>query len=233
MNFYSFLKKMTKGAKKHLVPADFQKSCGFCRAILKNGQHCGRRTCKTNLCWQHLQARYELRIKPSSIKGAGDGLFFDPNKKQLRLAREHHKQLAILRGQQITTYSSKRPLLTKEQYDSKYDPIIASGKKGETSYGFSTRTTPSGISPHDIAREGIYIMDGGDTRSDAGRFINHASVQARNAIQSKGGPLRVARNRIPHNKRVPLQATKKILPGQEIFLKYFSAKEAHEWPEFK
>jgi hypothetical protein len=46
-----------------------------CDAINANGRRCGRRTGKTNLCYQHLQRDYSVKIKPSGIPGAGMGLF--------------------------------------------------------------------------------------------------------------------------------------------------------------
>jgi hypothetical protein len=46
-----------------------------CTAEKKGGGQCGARTAKGQHCWNHLRSTQSLRIKPSSIAGAGMGLF--------------------------------------------------------------------------------------------------------------------------------------------------------------
>lgn len=50
--------------------------CDRCTATRKAGGRCTRRTCKVGpLCWQHTRLVSGLSVKPSSIPGAGNGLF--------------------------------------------------------------------------------------------------------------------------------------------------------------
>lgn len=46
-----------------------------CTATTKKGQHCRQRTARGQYCWNHLSSIAGLRIKPSSVPGAGAGLF--------------------------------------------------------------------------------------------------------------------------------------------------------------
>ena len=46
-----------------------------CTADTTKGKQCGQRTAVGHLCWNHLQRDHGLRVKPSSINGAGRGLF--------------------------------------------------------------------------------------------------------------------------------------------------------------
>ena len=50
--------------------------CVQCSAQTKNGQQCSRWTCKySDMCWQHTMRALGLKIAPSTIPGAGSGLF--------------------------------------------------------------------------------------------------------------------------------------------------------------
>src|SRR6478609_1276980 len=62
------------------------RDCVRCSAKTKSKKRCTRRTCVTaGKCWQHTAAEDGLRVKPSTIPGAGKGLFaerdFAPNRK--------------------------------------------------------------------------------------------------------------------------------------------------------
>src|SRR4051794_17971590 len=46
-----------------------------CKALTANGARCRRKTTKGDMCTQHLGLREGLRIKPSTLPGAGMGLF--------------------------------------------------------------------------------------------------------------------------------------------------------------
>ena len=46
-----------------------------CTADTAKGKQCGQRTAVGHLCWNHLQRDKGLRVKMSTIKGAGRGLF--------------------------------------------------------------------------------------------------------------------------------------------------------------
>ena len=50
--------------------------CVNCQGLTKRGTRCSRRTCKTfPYCWQHLLSECGLKVKRSTIPGAGQGLF--------------------------------------------------------------------------------------------------------------------------------------------------------------
>ena len=51
------------------------KECQRCTANTKRGTRCKNRTCRDDLCWQHLKKEKHLRIKKSQIPGAGLGLW--------------------------------------------------------------------------------------------------------------------------------------------------------------
>lgn len=50
--------------------------CAQCSATARNGQQCKKNACiGVPFCWMHLLSQHNLRIKESSIPGAGKGLF--------------------------------------------------------------------------------------------------------------------------------------------------------------
>ena len=65
--------------------------CATCVAQTSNGNQCKNRTCiGVDYCWVHLLSMRQLRIKPSSIEGAGSGLFaMNNNKKDEILFRKN------------------------------------------------------------------------------------------------------------------------------------------------
>ena len=46
-----------------------------CTADAKSGAQCGQRTAVAHLCWNHLSRDVGVRVRPSSVPGAGRGLF--------------------------------------------------------------------------------------------------------------------------------------------------------------
>ena len=51
--------------------------CDLCKAKTKDGKPCKNRTCKNfPYCWVHLKSKDKLQVKKSTIKGAGQGLFY-------------------------------------------------------------------------------------------------------------------------------------------------------------
>ena len=55
--------------------AQSKRTCSQCTATTAKGTRCRKRTCRSGLCWLHLKRDEGLRIKPSSVPGAGLGLF--------------------------------------------------------------------------------------------------------------------------------------------------------------
>lgn len=59
-----------------MVQSQSVKECQRCVSTsAASGQRCKNRTCKAKRCWQHLKRDKGLRIKQSTIPGAGLGLF--------------------------------------------------------------------------------------------------------------------------------------------------------------
>ena len=67
-----------------------------CVAHTKSGKQCSRRTAKTELCYQHLDSKYHLKIKASHIKAAGQGLY-------TTIARKKDSNLAPYSGAHVQT----------------------------------------------------------------------------------------------------------------------------------
>ena len=67
------------------MPGQSERECDQCTATSKSGNRCRNRTCRGELCWQHLRRDSGLRVKQSQIAAAGMGLWttrrFKPNEK--------------------------------------------------------------------------------------------------------------------------------------------------------
>ena len=51
-------------------------TCRQCTFVKGDGHRCQRRTCKTlPYCWQHTSSQLGVKVGPSTIPGAGSGLF--------------------------------------------------------------------------------------------------------------------------------------------------------------
>ena len=46
-----------------------------CTGTTKKGQHCKQRTAKGQYCWNHMSSVLGLRLRTSTVPGAGLGLF--------------------------------------------------------------------------------------------------------------------------------------------------------------
>lgn len=69
------------------------RACGQCIGQSKTGARCKRRTCRTEYCFQHLQAVEGLKLAPSKIPDAGVGLFATkPFKKGEKVTRYTGKE---------------------------------------------------------------------------------------------------------------------------------------------
>ena len=66
-----------------------------CIAYTRTGARCRRRTRRTNLCYAHLEKEQHLRIKKSTIPGAGMGLF-------TTIDRRAHRKVAPYTGEYVT-----------------------------------------------------------------------------------------------------------------------------------
>ena len=80
------------------------RECDRCHALKPNGQRCRLQTCTTGrYCWIHTQSLYHLRVNPSTIPGAGKGLFTTQ---------------PIHTGQSIVRYTGD--VLNRHQLDERY-----------------------------------------------------------------------------------------------------------------
>ena len=66
-----------------------------CIAHTRTGARCKRRTRRTNLCYAHLEKEQHLKIKKSTIPGAGMGLF-------TTVQRRAHRMVAPYTGEYVT-----------------------------------------------------------------------------------------------------------------------------------
>lgn len=66
-----------------------------CIAHTRTGARCKRRTRRTNLCYAHLEKEQHLRIKKSSIPGAGMGLY-------TTIPRRKNRMVAPYTGEYVT-----------------------------------------------------------------------------------------------------------------------------------
>lgn len=62
----------------------------------KSGHRCQRKTAKTDLCYQHLEAKYHVQIKRSHIRAAGMGLYST-------VARKRGENFAPYSGVKVVT----------------------------------------------------------------------------------------------------------------------------------
>ena len=72
-----------------------KRTCSQCTATTAKGTRCRKRTCRSGLCWQHLKRDDGLRIKPSTVPGAGLGLFATEDFR-------HTDKIAPYTGEQLT-----------------------------------------------------------------------------------------------------------------------------------
>lgn len=81
-------------------------TCARCIGLNKNGSRCKRRTCRyLPFCFTHLRRDAGLQVKPSTIAGAGDGLF---------------TTVARKREEKIVEYTGE--VLSGEEADARYGP---------------------------------------------------------------------------------------------------------------
>ena len=74
--------------------------CMQCDFKKSDGVQCKRRTCKMlPYCWQHAQTMLGVKVAPSTIPGAGSGLFAT---KEFKGSNANMKWIAPLGGQQLT-----------------------------------------------------------------------------------------------------------------------------------
>ena len=85
------------------MPNQSIRECDRCVAIAKSGSRCRNRTCKGRKCWIHTKRDEGLRIKPSQIPNAGEGLYAT-------------KRFA--KGDRIADYTAEK--LTRAQVGNRY-----------------------------------------------------------------------------------------------------------------
>lgn len=75
--------------------------CQQCSAVSQSsGQRCRKRVCiGVPLCWQHLLSQHNLRIKQSTIAGAGKGVFVD--------TRTGQNEIVFRKQRKVTDYDGE------------------------------------------------------------------------------------------------------------------------------
>jgi hypothetical protein len=87
--------------------------CVRCKFIRGNGQRCKRNTCvRKDYCWQHLRSKLGIDVRPSTLSGAGMGLF---------------AYKTFPKGRQVASYSGKI-IAASEAKDSEYAVSWGRGK---------------------------------------------------------------------------------------------------------
>lgn len=130
--------------------------CERCTATSKStGQRCKLRTCiGVPYCWMHLLSDHSLRIKPSSIPGAGKGLF------------------ALRRG----VADSSEVIFRKRDHITRYGGEVIDTAVLNQRYG--SYTAPYGIK----VRNGMY--EDAACKRGTGAIANHASRSRANTRYS-------------------------------------------------
>ena len=148
--------------------------CTRCGGVKPNGQRCKARTCiGTPYCWQHLLKKH-LRIKTSTLPGAGKGLFaFDPTKTGQSGVFNEGDEIIQYDGEIVTT-----PAVTQK-------------------YGNDNATAPYVIADTEVTEDGA-------CRRGTGAMANHQRGRTLNAeIKEKDGKLfLVAKRRIKHDAEI-------------------------------
>lgn len=168
--------------------------CVRCTARKPDGSQCTRRTCKyQGMCWQHSQLRRGLKIAPSTIPGADDGLF----------ATQEFKK-----GDIVCTYAGNEHKMTVAQYNATEGPHDY-GFQHRSNFVYDGRSTQSGM--------GRWANDCRvQNRRRRGR--NGRGGRAGHCVENNTKPAVHTQNQHGHGMR--MRATKNIHRGDEIFIPY-------------
>jgi hypothetical protein len=160
-----------------------ERSCNTCTSDTKAGNQCSRRTCNGGpTCWQHGKSRYFLRVKDSTIPGAGKGLFVDkPGAKpgEVVFTREKKAGNRLPPGI-IAPYTPKKEFLSEKELEEKYPGnrlatyAFTIHDKGST-YAADPEKTNDGYArfPNDASRGG----QGKKNKVDIETFVNGKVVR--------------------------------------------------------
>lgn len=173
--------------------------CNRCTATAENGQRCKLRTCiGVPLCWIHNRKNKHLAIKPSTIAGAGKGLFAIRTKtKGLTQAQ---KDAPIFKKDQVITKYEGQEITNAElraRYDKQTPPVV----EYTAPYAFAFRHNDEVIIVDSACKRGIAAL---------------ANAKPHNRANAK------------LTSRGNLTATKNIRDGQEIFTSYGKSYKMNE-----
>lgn len=153
------------------------RQCARCGALKANGRQCTLNTCKLGpYCWIHTWGIMHLKVSPSTIAGAGLGLFADCRDQRLL---ERNNDVVFRKNAFICEYDGDH--LTKEQFDRRYPR-----KKSRAPYVIK-------------AKNNLYV-DSIKSNQGLGRYANdckRAKCNAKFSINHRGGTkvsLRAERN---------------------------------------
>lgn len=194
--------------------ADYARECGQCQYMLPVGRRCRARTCdRYPFCWQHMKKKWGLVAKPSTIAGAGLGLFFVGYKDEDTGERVEE----LRKGTTVAWYSGK-DLLTEEEYHARYPADVESAYGLCFGRGRGTRCLDSGPTanlPGRLANDSAWFPQNGKfvRRNPADPTWPKANVKFYNG---NAAGVRY----MYHRHAVPMKATRKIRAGEELFVEY-------------
>lgn len=185
-------KKVGATAAEILEQGRASRACGRCYGDTRNGEQCKLRTCVIGpFCWMHMMHKFHLKRMPSTIDGAGSGLFaWHPKGQQfVRDANGRSIKLPIFRkGELIFPWSGD--ILAKWKKD-----VVKSLHPETLGYPMICQyTCPKSpliqaipLTDREKKDGWAYYIDMGATNSTPIRYANHKSrIETNAAFKDKG-----------------------------------------------
>lgn len=198
---FTFKADKSAGGRGVLFECDVQ--CQRCIGISqRSGTRC-KRTCCIGVpyCWQHLLSVAHLRIKDSTVAGAGKGLFCkltSRERKRRSGGRARTARLVVFRrGNVIVPYHGQ--LINERELVNRYDEKSIDGTRVVTEY----------TAPYAARLNRRQVVDAACKRG-AGALANHKRGRQANATLETSAD----------GRSIVLVATKNIYDGDEIFVDY-------------
>ena len=174
-----------------------------CRALIMNGQRqCNNHTIALPYCTRHSSLLLQLRIKTSTIAGAGLGVFADGG------GHANNRTEVFKPGDIIGEYQGE--VLTEAQYKRRYHAFTGNSQKKDTDW----------FTPYAVSAGGKWIIDGIVVRG----IIGYANDTRGSNNSYNAELLEHSCKTVELHKDVPVQlvmtATRTIYHNDEIFWDY-------------